>query len=181
MLASALSLLAEEILAAFIGRAAAGHLQVLHVQNVLLQRLQLQLGQWPHGLEEQQSQIIIRSSKEQNRVFQNALNRKYLQVFGDGVVRPMSDYHDAIGLTDHLMSHLHLSSVPVSDPRPHQGQTQLGVIRGIQLPVWWGCKALVKSQSDFWKHLFTLLKEKSGYIQNPNLWKYFYYILFNTL
>lgn len=59
----------------------------------------------------------------------------YLQVSGDGVVGSMGDQEDAIGLTDHGMTHLNLPCMPVGHSSPHGGHAQLGVVVVVQLPV----------------------------------------------
>lgn len=47
----------------------------------------------------------------------------------------MGDQEDAVSLADHLMTHLYLPGMPVSDTRTHDGHAQLGIVGVVQLPV----------------------------------------------
>lgn len=59
----------------------------------------------------------------------------YLQVFGDWMGRPVCDHQDGVSLTDHSMTDLDVSGLPVCHSPPHCGHSQLGVVRMIQLSV----------------------------------------------
>lgn len=59
----------------------------------------------------------------------------YLQVSGDGVIGSVGHHKDTVGLTNHAMTSLDLTCMPVRDACSHDGQAQLGVVGVVQLAV----------------------------------------------
>lgn len=59
----------------------------------------------------------------------------YLQIFGDRVRCSVGDHDDGVGLADHCVSNLYLTSLPVSHSCSHGSHSQSSVVWVIELPV----------------------------------------------